>query len=65
MRIAGWPISIWIGIWCVALNVSATSLLIGIAGGTGSGKAVLAKHVADLFPDDVVVVNQNSYYNRQ
>lgn len=37
-------------------------LLIGIAGGTGSGKTTLTRRVAEHFGDDVVVVYHDDYY---
>lgn len=37
-------------------------LMIGIAGGTGSGKTTLTKRVAEHFGDDVVVVYHDDYY---
>jgi len=39
------------------------SLLIGVAGGTGSGKTSMAKNiVGDLDPSQVVIIEQDSYY---
>lgn len=40
-------------------------LIIGIAGGTGSGKTTLARHVADAFGDRVAVITHDSYYRAQ
>ena len=40
-------------------------LIIGIAGGTGSGKTTLARHVADAFGDRVTVITHDSYYRLQ
>ncbi len=38
-------------------------LIVGIAGGTGSGKTTVVKKVIDVFPDeDVIVIPQDSYY---
>ena len=38
-------------------------LIIGIAGGTGSGKTTVTRKVLDrLNPDDVVVLRQDFYY---
>jgi uridine kinase len=38
-------------------------LIIGIAGGTGSGKTTVVEQVAHEFPDqDVTVISQDSYY---
>jgi uridine kinase len=39
------------------------SILIGIAGGTGSGKTSMAKNIVrDFDPDQVVIIEQDSYY---
>ncbi|MBU1064660.1 uridine kinase [bacterium] len=39
------------------------SILIGIAGGTGSGKTSMAKNIVrDFNPDHVVIIEQDSYY---
>jgi uridine kinase len=38
-------------------------LIVGIAGGTGSGKTTVVKKVIEVFPnDDVIVIPQDSYY---
>jgi uridine kinase len=38
-------------------------LIVGIAGGTGSGKTTVVKKVLDALPqDDVIVIPQDSYY---
>ncbi len=39
------------------------AVLIGIAGGTGSGKTTLAKRLKNTFGDDVVLLCQDFYYN--
>ena len=39
------------------------AVLIGIAGGTGSGKTTLARRLKDTFGDDVVLLCQDFYYN--
>ncbi|MGI5888832.1 MAG: uridine kinase, partial [Oscillospiraceae bacterium] len=39
-------------------------LTIGICGGTGSGKTTLTNELKRRFPDDISVVNQDSYYRR-
>lgn len=39
------------------------AVLIGIAGGTGSGKTTLATRLKDTFGDDVVLLCQDFYYN--
>ncbi|MBQ2062159.1 MAG: uridine kinase [Oscillospiraceae bacterium] len=41
------------------------TMFIGIAGGTGSGKTTLTKHLAAHFGDDVSVVHHDNYYKRQ
>lgn len=40
------------------------TILIGIAGGTGSGKTTLTRHLKDHFGDDVTVIGHDSYYKR-
>lgn len=42
--------------------IHTDALVIGIAGGTGSGKTTLAKKLATLVGQDAVVINQDSYY---
>ena len=43
--------------------MNKTAFLIGIAGGTGSGKTTIAKAIAANFsPSDVTVIQQDSYY---
>ncbi len=39
------------------------AVLIGIAGGTGSGKTTLAKRLKNTFGNDVVLLCQDFYYN--
>ena len=41
------------------------TMLIGIAGGTGSGKTTLTRHLKEHFCDDVTVIGHDSYYKRQ
>ena len=42
------------------------SVLIGIAGGTGSGKSTVAKEIFKFIDkDDVTVIEQDSYYKDQ
>lgn len=41
------------------------TILIGIAGGTGSGKTTLTRHLKRHFGDDVTVIGHDSYYKRQ
>lgn len=38
------------------------SLIVGIAGGTGSGKTTLAEKIFELFPNEAVLISQDSYY---
>ncbi len=40
-------------------------LIIGIAGGTGSGKTTLARHISDAFGDRMAVMTHDSYYRAQ
>ena len=42
-----------------------STLFIGIAGGTGSGKTTLTEHLKQHFGDDISVVHHDSYYKRQ
>ncbi len=39
--------------------------MIGVAGGTGSGKTTLTQHLKDSFGPDVTVISHDSYYKRQ
>lgn len=41
-----------------------TPIVIGIAGGTGSGKTTLTKHLKERFGENVSVVYHDNYYNR-
>jgi uridine kinase len=40
----------------------ASPILIGIAGGTGSGKTTMAQKIQDAFPDQSILICQDSYY---
>lgn len=40
-------------------------LLIGIAGGTGSGKSTFAGGLKKLFPDDITIISYDNYYKPQ
>ncbi len=40
-------------------------MIIGVAGGTGSGKTTLAQHIAEYFGDRVAVIAHDSYYRAQ
>ena len=42
-----------------------SAIIIGIAGGTGSGKTTLTRHLKEHFGRDVTVVGHDSYYKRQ
>ena len=42
-----------------------SAIIIGIAGGTGSGKTTLTRHLKEHFGSDVTVVGHDSYYKRQ
>ncbi len=42
-----------------------STILIGIAGGTGSGKTTLTRHLKEHFGEDVTVIGHDSYYKRQ
>ena len=46
-------------------NEMATPMLIGIAGGTGSGKSTFANGLKKLFPDDITIISYDNYYKRQ
>jgi len=37
-------------------------IVIGIAGGTGSGKTTLAARIQEAFPGQSVLISQDSYY---
>lgn len=40
----------------------AQQLIVGVAGGTGSGKTTLAKKLAQTFSERSVLINQDNYY---
>lgn len=42
-----------------------SAMLIGIAGGTGSGKSTFTNRLKAAFPDDVAVIYHDNYYRRQ
>jgi len=42
-----------------------TPLLIGIAGGTGSGKSTFADGLKGLFPDEITIISYDNYYKPQ
>ena len=41
------------------------SIIIGIAGGSGSGKSTFTNRLKKYFGDDVVVIYHDNYYRRQ
>jgi uridine kinase len=49
--------------FCIWLsNLFSTPILVGIAGGTGSGKTTLAERIKEAFPEDSILINQDCYY---
>lgn len=46
----------------ICIQAIASPILIGIAGGTGSGKTTMAKKIQDAFPDQSILICQDSYY---
>ena len=40
-------------------------MIIGVAGGTGSGKTTLAEHIAAAFGDKVAIIAHDNYYRAQ
>ena len=42
-----------------------TPMLIGIAGGTGSGKSTFAEGLKALFPNDITIISYDNYYKPQ
>ena len=40
------------------------SIIIGIAGGTGSGKTTLTRKLKERFGQDVSVISHDNYYKR-
>ena len=42
-----------------------TPMLIGIAGGTGSGKSTFAEGLKRLFPDEITIISYDNYYKPQ
>lgn len=43
----------------------AKPMLIGIAGGTGSGKSTFAQGLKNLFPEDITIISYDNYYKVQ
>ena len=42
-----------------------STIFIGIAGGTGSGKTTLTRHLKEHFGQEVTVISHDNYYKRQ
>lgn len=42
-----------------------STILIGIAGGTGSGNTTLTRHLKEHFGPEVTVIGHDNYYKRQ
>ena len=40
-------------------------MLIGIAGGTGSGKSTFAEGLRTKFPNDITIISYDNYYKPQ
>jgi uridine kinase len=50
----------------ISIHVFASGkVLIGIAGGTGSGKTTLAEKLHEAFPDKSILISQDSYYKNR
>lgn len=47
---------------CFQVVFASSPILIGIAGGTGSGKTTMAEKIQDAFPSHSVLICQDSYY---
>lgn len=48
---------------CLISQLSAqTPLIVGIAGGTGSGKSTFAKKIKETFGENVALIEQDAYY---
>lgn len=41
------------------------TLVIGIAGGSGSGKSTITEHLSKKFPGEITVLNHDNYYKAQ
>ncbi len=46
-------------------NTNGKPLVIGLAGGTGSGKTTVARKLQDTFPDQLQLIPQDAYYRDQ
>jgi len=44
------------------LALFSTPLIIGISGGTGSGKTTIAEKIKASFPNDAIIIAQDAYY---
>ncbi len=42
-----------------------TPMIIGVAGGTGSGKSTFAEGLRRLFPNDITIISYDNYYKPQ
>src|SRR5271169_3906719 len=51
-----------LGVFFVTGLIAGERIVIGIAGGTGSGKTTLAKKIEQAFPGRAVLISQDSYY---
>lgn len=49
----------------ISAALSAEPLIVGIAGGTGSGKTTLANKIQEMFPEESILISQDSYYKNQ
>ena len=47
------------------MDQNCNIMIIGVAGGTGSGKTTLAHHIAEEFGDSVAVIAHDCYYREQ
>ena len=47
------------------MNNDCNIMIIGVAGGTGSGKTTLSRHIAKEFGDSVAVIPHDCYYRAQ
>ena len=47
------------------MDKNCNIMIIGVAGGTGSGKTTLAHHIAEEFGDSVAVIAHDCYYREQ
>ena len=52
-------------IWNYEVEKIMESIIIGIAGGSGSGKSTFTNRIKRHFGDDVVVIYHDNYYRRQ